>query len=142
MPDLTPRAPIVIFDGNCGFCSRTVLFILKHESRSELLFTANGSPYGLELLKRHGLVEESKHTIIVLDGARILLRSDAALFMASYLRPPYSWIAVTRIVPRFVRDLGYRLIASVRHLLAGAKDVCELLPPEQLARVIDKNEKI
>jgi predicted DCC family thiol-disulfide oxidoreductase YuxK len=114
------------------------LFILKHDSRGELLFTANSSPYGTELLKKHGLIEESNHTIIVTNGEHVMLRSEAVLFIASHLRLPYSWFVFTRVVPRFARDLVYRLIASVRHLLARAKDVCELLPPEQLARIIER----
>jgi predicted DCC family thiol-disulfide oxidoreductase YuxK len=131
-------SPIVIFDGTCGFCSRAVLFVLRHDARRELLFSANSSPYGSELLKKHGLLDESNRTIVVFHGDRVMLRSDAALFIASHLRPPYSWLAVTRMVPRFVRDAAYRLIASIRHHLASPQDVCELLPPEQLARIIEK----
>jgi predicted DCC family thiol-disulfide oxidoreductase YuxK len=40
-------------------------------------------------------------------------------------------------VPRFMRDLVYRMVAAIRHRLVSAQDVCELLPPEQQARIID-----
>jgi predicted DCC family thiol-disulfide oxidoreductase YuxK len=137
MPKYEGSSSIVIFDGTCGFCSRAVLFVLRYDARGELLFAANRSPFGAEVLARHGLLEESNHTIVVVDGARVLLRSDAALFIASHLRSPYSWLVMARFVPRFVRDLAYRMIASIRHRLVGAQDVCELLPPEHQARIID-----
>jgi predicted DCC family thiol-disulfide oxidoreductase YuxK len=114
-----------------------VLFVLKHEAQGKLIFAANRSAYGEGLLAKHGLVEESNHTIVVIDGGRALLRSDAALFIAAHLRKPYVWLVFTRFVPRIVRDMVYRMVASVRHLLGGAQDVCALVPPEQQARIIN-----
>jgi predicted DCC family thiol-disulfide oxidoreductase YuxK len=130
--------PVVIFDGTCGFCSRVVLFILKNDSRGELVFTSNSSHYGSSLLTQHGLVEESRKTIVVVVGERVLVRSDAVLFIAAHLRQPYAWLVAGRVVPRVLRDLVYRGIAAVRYLLASPKDVCELLPPEQQARIKER----
>lgn len=138
MPNDRISSPVVVFDGTCGFCSKVVLFVLKHDCRGELVFTANGSPFGSSLLKRHGLLEESRSTIIVVDGEQILFRSDAVLFIAAHLRQPYACLTVGRVVPRALRDLAYRGIAAIRHLLASPKDVCELLSPDQQARIIER----
>ena len=132
------RGPVVIFDGTCGFCSRIVRFALRHDIRGELLFTSNTSPFGKRLLSDYKLEALSADTLIVIADGRALLRSDAAIYIAAHLRAPYRYGEYLRYIPRIIRDVGYRVIARIRHHLASSVDVCELLPPEQRLRVIEE----
>jgi predicted DCC family thiol-disulfide oxidoreductase YuxK len=136
MSDKSTRRPVVIFDGSCGFCSRLVVFALTYDARGELVFTSNTSPFGVRLLKQFALEGHSRDTLIVIDGDRAFIRSDAAIYIARHLRAPYRYFVCLKFVPRLVRDFGYRVVAHVRHRLAGSTDVCSLLPPEQQARII------
>lgn len=137
MSDSAPLPnPIVIFDGTCGFCSRLVRFVLRYDARGELLFTSNTSRFGARLLSEFKLESLSADTLIVIAQRKALLRSDAAIFISQHLRAPYRYCEYLRFIPRVLRDLGYRVVARIRHHLASSVDVCELLPPEQRVRVI------
>ena len=131
---------VVIFDGTCGFCSRVVTFILRHERGEDLRFSPNTSPFALALLERHNLVGTSKHSIIVVHGGSVLLRSDAVVFICQHLRAPFSLLKHMRWIPRFVRDAGYRAIASIRHLLGARVEMCEQLSPEQQKRILETEQ--
>jgi len=127
--------PIVIFDGVCGFCNAFVRFVLRHDARGELVFTANGSPFGAALSERLQLTEESKHTILVVQGDQVLRRSDAIVCIARHLASPYSCLTWIRFIPRPIRDTGYRLIAAMRRLIPVNHATCEILPPELQQRI-------
>ncbi len=76
-------------------------------------------------------------TIIVIAPAsatvskRALTRSEAVLACLGELDPPWPQIAaVVRLVPRPLRDLGYRVVARLRYRLAPRLESCPLPPPE------------
>lgn len=127
--------PIVIFDGVCGFCNAFVRFVLRHDARGELVFTANGSPFGAALSESLQLTDESKHTILVVQGDRVLRRSNAIVFIARHLTFPYSCLTWIRFIPRPIRDIGYRLIAAMRRLIPVNQATCEILPTELQRRI-------
>lgn len=127
--------PIVIFDGVCGMCNRFVSICLRNDARGELLFTPNGSQFGAALCENLRLLPESQHTIIVVIGDQVLLRSDAVVYIARHLKAPYSYLAYIQYVPRFIRDAGYRVIASIRRMIPFSHSACELLPAELQSRI-------
>jgi len=134
MPEET-NGPIVIFDGVCGMCNRFVEFALWHDQRGELVFTPSQSPFGAALCERLQCELESSRTIIVVNGQRLLTRSDAVVHIATHLKPPYCYLAWIRFMPKIIRDLGYRFVASVRRIIPANHKACELLPPELQKRI-------
>lgn len=75
---------IIIFDGYCNFCSRSVLFIIKRDSQGRFVFAASQGEEGQKLLAERGIQELAAHSIILLDRDRIYDRSGAALRIAAY----------------------------------------------------------
>jgi predicted DCC family thiol-disulfide oxidoreductase YuxK len=139
MPDDSHvAAPIVIFDGSCGMCSRAVSFFLKRDKEHLLVFVSNLSDYGRSMLQRYGLEADTKNTIIVIDGDATLVRSEAVLYIASQMCAPYRWISCARVIPRPVRDLIYRCIAAARYRLERPHAWCTELSPELRRRIIDQ----
>jgi predicted DCC family thiol-disulfide oxidoreductase YuxK len=110
---------------------------LKNDSSGELIFAPNRSRYGEALCQRLNLVKESESTIIVVIGDRVLLRSDAVIFISKHLKKPYRYLGLIRVFPRFIRDLGYRVVASIRRLVPLNHLACELLPPELQTRILE-----
>ena len=49
---------------------------------------------------------------------------------------PWRWAAVFLLVPRPIRDAVYRVVAAIRHRIAGQSNACEIPPPEIRARLI------
>lgn len=70
-------------------------------------------------------------SMIVLNGDRVLVRSDAVLFIAGALRRPWRWARVGRFLPRFLRDAAYRVVAKSRYRLFGKAESC-MVPTDAL----------
>jgi len=137
---------LVIFDGHCGFCNKSVRWFLRRDLHDRLRFVASQSAQAAELVARDGFasadLETGPNTILVVRDAggqaeRIFLRSDAAVAMLREL--PRPWPAVGRIfswIPRPVRDLSYRLIARWRYRIWGRLEGCPLATPEERERFL------
>lgn len=129
-------AGIILFDGTCAFCERSVRFIATRDPEAYFRFGASQSPQAAELLSRFGVTRDSARSIILIEGDQISLRSTAALRIASRLTLPWRLAAIFLWIPVPLRDAVYRVVAAVRHRIAGRSNACEIPPPEIRARLI------
>jgi predicted DCC family thiol-disulfide oxidoreductase YuxK len=127
---------VVLFDGTCAFCERSVIFIAKRDRAGYFRFGASQSPQAADLLARHGLARSSARSIILLEDERAYVRSTAVLRIAARLRFPWSMARVFLAVPVPLRDAVYRVVAAIRHRIAGRSNACEVPPKEIRARMI------
>ena len=123
------RAPILIYDGSCGFCSRSVQFILRHERRHGLLFVTRNSEFGKRLRSTYNL--ESVQSMLWIEGGRAFVESVAVIKAAGYLGGWWSRLAVlASFCPSFALNGVYKLIAKNRRRLSSNAPVC-LVPSSQ-----------
>ena len=144
MPPL-PDGDLLLYDGSCGFCARSVQFVLHMEEKrgrgGAMMFATLAGPYGAEVRRRFPSAANADSVILYQSsgsthGERALVRSDAALAVGSYLGGSFKLLAsVARIFPRTLRDMVYRLIAKHRHQVAGA--ACLLPTEQQRSRFLD-----
>lgn len=128
----------IFFDGVCGFCNRSVNLLLKLDRRRQFRFAPlQGETFKKVLAARPQLAEQD--SIVVLfqpttGPAEVFTRSTAATFALRRLGGFFGFLGfLLWLVPRPLRDLGYRLIATVRYRLFGKLDACRLPSPEERA---------
>ena len=126
---------IILFDGTCAFCERSVRFIATRDG-GYFKFGASQNEEGRALLAKYGTSREATRSLILIEGDEISLRSTAVLKIARRMTAPWRWAAVFLLVPRPIRDAVYRVVAAIRHRLAGRSNACEIPPPEIRARLI------
>jgi predicted DCC family thiol-disulfide oxidoreductase YuxK len=126
---------VILFDGTCAFCERSVRLIAARDD-GYFQFGASQNPEGRALLEQFGTSREATKSIILIEGERIYLRSDAVLRIAARMRAPWNYARVFLWVPRPIRDLVYRFVAAVRMRIAGTSNACEIPPPEIRRRLI------
>jgi predicted DCC family thiol-disulfide oxidoreductase YuxK len=131
---------IVLFDGRCGLCTRSVQFILKRDRDARFRFAPLESAAAARACARIGAptpqAVEPDSIIVITDG-RALERSDAALAIAARLPFPWPMFAVLRVVPRGLRDWAYGIVARNRYRWFGRHDACMIPTPEQRARFLE-----
>lgn len=133
-PQAVPR-PLLLYDGECGLCARSVRFILDRERDERMQFAALQSDVGRQAARAHGLDPNVLSTLVLIDEReRAHVRSSAALRAAKGLRLPWRWAPVFLIVPRLLRDAVYRFVARNRMRWFGSADSCRLPSPEETAR--------
>jgi predicted DCC family thiol-disulfide oxidoreductase YuxK len=129
---------LVIFDGNCGLCNRYVRWLLKRDRRDRLRFAASTSAAVAELLARHGVTAEiGPDTVMVARhvgeaNEDLLVRSNAALASLKALPQPWPAIAAgLRLIPRPIRESGYRWVARNRYRIWGRHETCPIPTVEE-----------
>jgi predicted DCC family thiol-disulfide oxidoreductase YuxK len=133
MPD---AGGVVLFDGTCAFCERSVRFIARRDPAGYFRFGASQTPPAAALLAQHGYTRDSARSIILIEDGSVYLRSTAALRIARRLTWPWSMAAAALVVPVPIRDAVYRVVAAIRHRIAGRSNACEIPPPEIRQRLI------
>jgi predicted DCC family thiol-disulfide oxidoreductase YuxK len=135
-------APVLLYDGTCGFCAESVQLVLRHDRRQTLRFAALQGAYGAEVRARHPELAQTD-SVVWVDPAergrpeRVLVRSDAALRVAAYLGGWFHAARIAAVLPRPLRDAAYNLIARHRHRLAGDGPSCLVPAPEVRERFLD-----
>ncbi len=129
-------AAIILFDGECNLCTRSVQFILAHESGPTLRFASIQSPAGARLLRAYDFDPHDARTFVLVEGDKAYARSEAAVRVARHLRMPWRLAAMLRILPRPLRDAAYNVIARNRYRWFGRRDACMIPTPERAARFL------
>lgn len=135
--------PILLYDGVCGLCNRLVQFVLRRDRRAVFRFAPLQSALAAQILTRHGADPCDLDTVyLVIDHEQptehLLARSDAVLFVLSQLGGFWKFFALfSRIIPRPLRELAYRLVARYRYRFFGRHDSCPLPTPETRSRFLD-----
>ncbi|HRK31350.1 MAG TPA: DCC1-like thiol-disulfide oxidoreductase family protein [Tepidisphaeraceae bacterium] len=132
---------IVIFDGECAFCDRSVRWLIDHDRAHRLRFAARQSAVGQRLLGEHRLPPGGVESMILIQGNRVSTHSTAVLRVARLLPLPWKLAAVALIIPRPIRDFFYRAVAKRRYRLAGRLDRCSIPTAAQRARLLDDYEQ-
>jgi predicted DCC family thiol-disulfide oxidoreductase YuxK len=128
--------PIVLYDGTCGLCHKSVKWILKHERDHEIQFAPLQGTTAAELRTKHPEIPENVDTVVLVENNRARLRSKAFMYISHHLRAPWRWGYAFRWMPAFLVDLGYRFIAAIRYRIWGRADMCDLPSPEHRVRFL------
>jgi predicted DCC family thiol-disulfide oxidoreductase YuxK len=127
---------VVLFDGVCNFCDNTVQFVLRRDKAGYFRFAALQSEAGQALLKDHELPTEHFDTFILLENGKIYKRSSAALRLVRKLSGGWPLLYGFILIPRFIRDFFYSIIARNRYRWFGKKDACMIPSPEVRSRFL------
>jgi predicted DCC family thiol-disulfide oxidoreductase YuxK len=138
MTELQPQieTPIVFFDGDCGLCDHFVQFMLNHDARGVVRFSAlQGKTYRETVFPVLGPSDLT--TVILWDAGNAYTHSDAVLRATQRLG---GLIGVSSrmalFVPRAIRNGVYRLVAKNRYRLFGKVDACRIPQPSERERFL------
>ncbi len=127
-----PAVPdVVVFDGVCVLCSGWVHFLLRHDQRGRYRFAAMQTPAGRALLQAHGLDPDDPLSLLLVQGDHARRDSDAVIAVLTGLGGPWRLAGALRLLPRPLRDVGYRWLARNRYRWFGRREAC-LLPPDHV----------
>lgn len=122
---------LLLFDGVCNLCNGLVQFIIKRDPKGKFKFASLQSESGQSKLKQFDLPTNDFDSFVFIVGDNYYLKSSAVLHVLKELdgfwKVGYSFI----IIPRFVRDFFYTLVAKSRYKLFGKRETC-MIPTAEL----------
>ncbi|MEJ8309761.1 thiol-disulfide oxidoreductase DCC family protein [Agrobacterium larrymoorei] len=137
VPDFPDDRPLIIFDGECGFCSRDVDFVLRHDKKGLFRFTPAQSPLGTALMRHYGFRTDDYETSLLIESGVAHIYSESVLRVVELLGGTMGMTATfMRLVPRFIRDAVYRVVARNRMKIAGRRQTCRAPSPEERERFL------
>lgn len=122
--------PIILFDGVCNLCSRSVQFVIKHDPKHQFRFASLQSGLGQQVLRQFNLPMNEFGSFILLDAGIIYTKSSGALRVARKLTGAWPALSLLLFVPGFIRNIVYDLVAKNRYKWFGKKEVCWIPKPE------------
>lgn len=128
---------IVLFDGVCNLCSTSVIFIIKHDKKAQILFASLQSDAAKEILLQYNSKKINFDSIILIENGKIYEKSTAVLRIAKDLSGGFKFLFAFIIIPKFIRDFAYKYIAKNRYKWYGKKKICMIPTPEIKNRFIN-----
>ncbi len=123
----TPQdAPIFVYDGVCALCDWTVRYVIAHEITPSIRFVAIQSEEGRALAREADIDPEAPESFLFIENGRLMKDSEALFALGRQLRGPARAAPLARLLPRFVADALYRLVARNRYRWFGRKTACAL----------------
>ena len=138
---LPDDAVLVLYDGVCAMCNGLVEFLLARDRGDRFRFLALQSELGRQVVRARGGDPDQVSTLYVLTrpgrpGERVLVRGRAGIRAMTAAGGPWRLLHALRILPGFLLDAGYRLLARHRYRIAGRLDACPVPAPEHRHKFI------
>lgn len=133
---MTEDKAIVLFDGVCNLCDRSVQFILKRDKKGYFQFASLQSEVGQELLKKYDLPTEDFGSFVLIEKGKAYQKSTGALRVCRHLGAAWPLLYGFIIIPPFLRHGVYSLLARNRYRWFGKKEACMLPQPEWKERFL------
>lgn len=128
---------IVVFDAQCLLCNGWVQFILRHDRKETFKFASVQGEAGRRLLAKEGLAVDGLQTLLLVDGHQSWQHTAAIFRVLSALGWPWRLAWMAWLIPSFIRDPLYRLVARNRYRVFGRTDVCMVPPKNHQSRFLD-----
>lgn len=131
------KNPIILFDGVCNLCNSSVQFVLKHDTNKIFRFASLQSTTGQALLKEYNLSQTAFNSFVLIKEGKVFLKSTAALMVARQLEGAIKSLYWFIIIPPFIRNAVYNIIAKNRYKWFGKQDSCMMPTPELQSRFLN-----
>jgi predicted DCC family thiol-disulfide oxidoreductase YuxK len=122
---------IILFDGVCNLCNSAVQRTIKWDKKGIVKFSSLQSDVGQILLKENRLNANDFDSFVFLSNEKVFLKSSAVIQLGLVLKGGWSLLVLFKIIPKWIRDKCYDLIAKNRYKWFGIQDVC-MVPTEDL----------
>lgn len=127
---------LVIFDGVCNLCNGTVQFIIKRDRKKKFSFTTYQSIIGQDILKHYGFPATDQSTVVYVKKGIPYFKSKAVLEILRDLGCGWNLLYILIIIPPFIRDFVYDIIAKNRYWIFGKRESCMVPNSEILDRFL------
>lgn len=128
--------PVLFFDGECNLCNSFVQFVIRNDKQKRFLFAPLQSNAGKDVLSHISGKQLPPDSVILSYKGKYFLRSAAALTILKLLGGLKSMLYAAIIIPRFIRDSIYDMVARNRHKWFGKRAECMIPTPELKERFI------
>ncbi len=139
--DHANEGAIIVFDGVCMLCNGWVQFLLRHDRKRRYRFAAMQRPAGRALLAEHGLDPDDPTSFLLIEhdrgpAPRVSMGVTAIRRVLSGLGGAWRLIVLAAVVPGFIGNPLYLMLARNRYRWFGRHDACLMPDPANASRFL------
>jgi len=116
---------IILFDGYCGLCSRTIDFIRKYDTKEQYSLLALQSQEAEPYIQQYNLKTDNFDSVVLIEDNQVFIKSTAALKVVKNLNGTIRYLYFFIYLPTPMRDFIYGCIAKNRYLLFKERQSCK-----------------
>lgn len=126
---------LILYDGSCGMCQYAVRFFLKYNKNANFYFASLQSNLGEQIKKKFLL--SSVDSIIYIENGKAHIYAKAVLKALKHTNYPVKFLHYLNIIPYFISNPVYKLIAKYRKRIVKPPVACPIYPPAIQKRFLD-----
>lgn len=120
---------VLFFDDVCVLCNGTVLYLIGIDKNRNLRFSALQGEYAKTVLEAHHT--NSVESVVFWCNGETFVRSEAVIQVLKTVGGVYRWAGrILSVLPTFLLDVGYRLVAKYRYRIFGKNETCMIPAPD------------
>jgi len=131
-----PDSNIILFDGVCNLCNSTVRFIIRHDKKGIFRFAPMQKEPAITLMRASGLRMKNMDSIVYIRANKTYQKSKAVLYILRDLKGLWQLAFACIIMPAFIADFFYDIIAKNRYKVFGKRESCMIPDNEILERFL------
>jgi len=136
MPNSKKVDKVLLFDGVCNLCNSAVQYVIRNDHQEAISFASLQSNFGRQVLSENQFDTTSLKTVLYIKNGEIYAKSSAILALKKDLGGWHNLLLIFWMVPAFLRDFVYDVIAKNRYKVFGIREECYLPTPELTKRFI------
>ena len=112
---------LILFDGVCNLCERSVLFVIKRDRNARFTFASLQSDIARAILEEHRYADDHLASVLLLSDGELYSKSRAALRIARELDgawPLFYYLLFW--VPAFIADTVIRVVIILAAVIRAA----------------------
>jgi predicted DCC family thiol-disulfide oxidoreductase YuxK len=121
------KQPLILFDGYCHLCSKSVMFVIKRDKKKIFSFIPLQSKEALAIKGWQVHDINIPSSLILFENDKVYQKSGAALRIVRHLKFPWNLFYGLMIVPAFIRDGIYMYISKNRYRWFGKREACHVV---------------
>lgn len=128
--------PIVVYDGQCFLCHRAIQIMFDNDKDDVIRYFQIQDDSAKQLFQKLNYDFEKDETVFLILNGKYFTHSDVTIEISRFLKMPYRWLSIIKIVPKKLRDIVYRWIANNRYRWFGKSETCILMTEEMQEKLV------
>jgi predicted DCC family thiol-disulfide oxidoreductase YuxK len=128
---------IILFDGVCNLCNSLINKIIRLDSSERFLFAPLQGEKGKEVIKEFNLQKQNIDSIVLYSDQKVKIKSQAVIDIIYTISPLFRFIIIFKIIPYFILDFIYDIVAQRRYQWFGKRKKCIIPNKNITSRFID-----
>jgi len=115
---------IILFDSYCNLCNGLVKFLIARDKNNKFTFTSLHSKRGQSILEKFNINNDNFNSLVLINNGTYFIKSSAILRILKELGGFWKLFYIFNILPVFLSNFVYDIIANNRYKLFGKSNTC------------------